>query len=431
MSTAIDINVHHVTRVEGHGNIVLSVRDGEIRELRLDIVESPRFFEVMLRGRPFEEAQHITCRICGICAIGHTTASLRATEDALGITPSEQTVELRKLLLNAEMMQSHVLHIFFLAAPDFFGAPDVLPLAASHREAVGIALRLKRMANQVAAIIGGRHIHPISAVVNGFSKWPERKELEEIRRLLEDRRADLEQAVAFAETLTQPRLDAVNEFVSLKSAAEYAYYDGEICSTAGDRLAPRDYLQKVRESVVQHATAKHVDGGAGPFMVGALARLNNNFDQLHPWARGLAEKIGLRPPVHNPFHNNTAQLIETVHCYEDSLLRVDRLLRDGVRNESPKVQPTRFGRGVGAVEVPRGTLYHEYDIGEDGRIRHANCIIPTGQNLAHIEKSMRDLVPTILDRSRDEMTLLMEMLVRAYDPCISCSTHFLKVDFVE
>jgi len=430
MSQNVQVNVHHVTRVEGHGNIVVNVRDGSIEELRLEIVESPRFFEVMLKGRPYDEAHHITCRICGICSIGHTMASIRANESALGFTPSEQTVELRKILLNAEIMQSHLLHVFFLAVPDFFGAPDVIPLAETHRPAVEVALRLKRMSNQVAGIIAGRHIHPLSPQVNGFSKWPDRDELREIRRVLDERRGDLEQAVEFYAGLTLPDIKTTNEFVSLKSPTEFALYDGVIQSTSGESYAPADYRKKAVEQVVRHSTAKHVDGGKGPFMVGALARVNNNFEQLAPWARQVADRLGFRPPVHNPFHNNTAQLIESVHCWEDSLVRIDRLIKSGLKPEGHGGKPARYGTGVGAVEVPRGTLYHEYEIGEDGLIRNANCIIPTGQNLAHIEKSMRDMVPQVLDRGKDEITLLMEMLVRAYDPCISCSTHFLKVEFV-
>ena len=424
-----DINVHHITRVEGHGNIVVNVKDGKIEDLRLEICESPRFFEAMLEGRPWQDAAAITQRICGICALGHTCASIQASEDALGIVPDEETVLLRKFLLHGETIQSHILHLYFLVAPDVFGVGSVIPLASSHPEVVKMALRLKKLGNEICEIIVGRKIHPIGMLPSGFTRWPLLEDLRRCRGLLEAARPDLDATVELFKTIQMPALDRPTEYMALKLKGEYAFYSGDIASTMGKVTAPQTYLERIQERVAPHSAAKHVKGTEGTFAVGALARFNVNYDQLLPWARKVADAVGLKPIVTNPFHNNTAQLIETLHCYEDALRILDDLmLRKGYVHRMK--EPTRYGRGVGATEVPRGTLYHDYTIGTDGRITDANCIIPTGQNLANIEADMYKLVGDMRDGEPAEIQHKLEMLVRAYDPCISCATHFLDVRFV-
>lgn len=432
----VTIDVKHVTRVEGHGNIAVRVRDGQITHLELQIVESPRFFESMLRGRPWYEAPHIACRICGICSVGHTTAAVKAIEAACGITPSDQSLLLRKLILYGEQLQSHVLHVLFLAVPDFFGVGSVIPLASSHPETVKTALRLKRLANDLCAAIGGRHIHPIAYQVGGFTHVPRESELLELKRRLAASRQDIGHVAEVYSRLAIPAFERDTEYVALKAVGngEYAFYDGDIVST----LAPQptrvaDYRKRVIEEVVRHSAAKHCRSPHSPtYAVGALARFNNNHDQLHPQARELAQRLGLRPICRNPLHNNTAQLVEIVHCTESAIELIDELLTRGLKAE-PLVRPTRFGSGAGAAEVPRGLLFHEYSLDAGGRIDGANLIIPTGQNLANIEADMRALVPQLLesDLSREEITLRLEMLVRAYDPCISCATHMLEVEWIE
>jgi len=432
----VTIDVRHVTRVEGHGNIAVRVRDGQITNLELQIVESPRFFESMMRGRPWYEAPHIACRICGICSVGHTTAAVKAIEAACGITPSEQTVLLRKLILYGEQIQSHVLHVLFLAVPDFFGVGSVIPLAASHPETVRTALRLKRLANDLCALVGGRHIHPIAYHAGGFTHVPRESELLEMKRRLAAARQDLRHVAEVYAKLAIPAFERDTEYVALKVTGngEYAFYDGDLVSTLAPQPTPAaDYRQRVIEEIVQHSAAKHCRSPHSPtYAVGALARFNNNHDQLHPQARELAHALGLRPICRNPLHNNTAQLVETVHCTESAIELIDELLTRGVKAE-PLERPTRFGHGVGAAEVPRGVLFHEYSVDAGGRIEEVNQIIPTGQNLANIEADMRAMVPQLLDSDlgREEITLRLEMLVRAYDPCISCATHMLKVEWIE
>lgn len=439
MSKNIKVNVEYLTRVEGHGNIVVNVKDGKLEECRLDIIESPRFFEGMLRGRSIFEAQHITSRICGICACGHTLASIQAAEDALGFIPSEQTIKLRKLLLHLENLDSHILHIYLLVAPDILGVKSFVPLIQTHNVVVRRALRMKKACNDACDILVGRHVHPISCIVGGFTKLPREKELDRMLETLNGLRPDMEATIELAKTFTFPEFSRETEYVGLvNDHGEFPMLSGEIGSTDGLRLNKKDYLKLTNEFVVSHSSAKFTKASRQSYAVGALARFNLNCDKLHPKAKALAKVLGMKPIVANPYLNTVAQLIECVHSLEESIEILQEFKSRGVDcsqeivvglNEKGTI-PVKAGNGVGAVEVPRGILFHNYEIDNKGKILNANCIIPTGQNLNNIELDMAALVPQVLDKSQEEITLLMEMLVRAYDPCISCSAHFLNVKFV-
>jgi coenzyme F420-reducing hydrogenase alpha subunit len=439
------INVHYVTRIEGHGNIVVDLKEGAIKELRWEIPEAPRFFEAMVRGQSYADAPHITSRICGICSIGHTVASLQGIEAALGVQPSEQTVLLRKLILHAETVQSHTLHVFYLAAPDFLGVNSVVPLATTHREPLLQAIRLHRLANEWSGLIGGRTTHPINMVVNGWTRLPTQDELRALRQRLTEAVPDLEAWVEIFKTLDIPDFERETEYLALQRDDEYAFYNGAIASTDGGTTPAPHYREKIKEFVVPYSTAKHAKAARESFMVGALARFNNNYEQLSPLARWAAEAMGLKPVCYNPFMNNVAQLVEVAHCLEDGVRIINELLAMGLKEEDRSVEvkggtgpSTEFipskveglRTGVGATEVPRGTLYHEYTLDDNGIITGANFVIPTNMNHNNIERDMKALVPAIIDRPQKEITLTLEMLVRAYDPCISCSAHLLNVEFV-
>ncbi len=426
----LNINVHHLTRVEGHGDIVIDVKNGELVKCEWQVVEAPRFFEAMLRGRPYYEASHITSRICGICATGHATASLRTTENALGVEVSEQTELLRKLVFHGEIIDSHVLHVYMLVAPDFFGVGSVLPLASSHPEVVLRALRIKKLSGDLCAMVSGRHTHPIAMTVGGFTHLPTEKEMLAMRERLVAAREDMDETIALLKTLPWPEFKRETEYVSLQKDDEYAFIDGRIVTTDGFTYELPDYRQVTNEHCVPHSTAKWAKHNRDSYMVGALARFNNNYDQLHPRAKAAAEELGMKPLVTNPFLNSAAQAIEMVHCVEDSINIIDELLDRGIKDEPLYQFQGQGGEGVGSCDVPRGILFHNYVIDDDGLIQGANCVIPTNQNHANIQADMEALLPQIIDRPQEEITHMMEMLVRAYDPCISCSTHLLNVEFV-
>jgi sulfhydrogenase subunit alpha len=439
MKKNVNINIEYLTRVEGHGNIVINVKDGKLETCRLDIVEAPRFFEGMLRGRSIFEAQHITSRICGICACGHTLASIQAAEDALGITPTEQTIKLRKLLLHLEILDSHILHIYLLVAPDLLGVKSFAPLISSHNEVVRRALRMKKICNDLCDILVGRHVHPISAIVGGFTKLPRPKDLDAMLNMLTGMRTDMEATIELAASLKFPEFERDTEYVALVSDdAEYPLLMGDIGSTDGVRMNKKDYKNITNEFIVSHSSAKHAKLSRESYAVGALARFNLNAEKLHPKAKEIAVAVGLKPKCINPYLNTVAQLIESVHCLEDAISIVEDLESKPViydeeivigLNEQHRI-PVRAGNGVGAVEVPRGILFHNYQTDENGTIVNANCVIPTNQNTGNIEYDMVKLVPEVLDRSEEKIVLAIEMLVRAYDPCISCSTHLLNIGFV-
>jgi len=435
----IDINVEYLTRVEGHGNIVVNVREGKLEKCELQIVEAPRFFEGMIRGRSIFEAQHITSRICGICSCGHTLASIQAAEEAIGFAPSKQTIHLRKFLLYIEDLDSHILHIYFLAAPDLLGVKSFVPLIDSHNQVVRLALRMKKACNDVCDILVGRHVHPISAIVGGFTKLPQEKDLDAMLNIFYDLRSDMDATVELLSGLKFPDFERDTEYVALVSDdAEYPMLVGDIGSSDGKHLDKSEYKKVTNEFVVPHSSAKHTRWNRDSYMVGALARFNLNFQKLHPKAREVASAFNMKPKVVNPYLNTVAQLIECVHFLEEGMRILEDFKNTGIDydeeiivglNEQNRIK-VQSGTGIGAVEVPRGILFHSYQVDERGIIVKANCIIPTSQNVNNIERDMKKLVPEILNKSDQDITLALEMLVRAYDPCISCSAHFLKVKYV-
>jgi len=434
MSKDLSINVHHITRVEGHGNIVVDMKNGVLNKAQLDIVEPPRFFEAMMKGRNFHEAAIITSRICGICSLGHQMTSLKATETALGLEISEQTERLRKILVHGATFQSNVLHALFLATPDFLNVGSVFPLVETHKEVVLAALRLKRLANDIGEVIGGRAVHPISIVPGGFTRIPTEEELLGLKtKIIEQGIPDINLVGDVVANLAGeiPVFERETEYVSVFNDQEYGLYDGKICSSDAGLFPEEDYLKVTNEFIVPHSSSKHAKFNRSSYFVGALARFNNSYNLLKPQAKELAAKLGLQAPNYNPYMNTVAQVIEVVHCVVDTIDLIDQLVESGLHKEKPNQKPTRYGRGIGMTEVPRGILFHDYTYNRQGIIEKANCIIPTGQNLANIDDDMKKLVPEIYEEGKDAITKKLEMLVRAYDPCISCSVHMLDVEFIE
>ena len=431
----INISLHHVTRVEGHGSIYVNVKDGTIKKCEWNISEAPRFFEAMVVGREWNELHHITSRICGICSIGHTLASLKATEAAMNIPISKQDLMLRKLALHGENMQSHVLHIGYLVLPDLMGVGSVIPLASSNPEEVKTVIRLHRLANEMSDIVCGRTTHPQRLIPGGFAKIPTQKELIDLRKRLKDSIPDLQAVANLLRSLAPelPEFKRETEFIALTNPNEYALYDGELGSTDSKSAPVSEYLSFTNEYIVPTSTAKRTKHVRDSYMVGALARLNINYDKLSPMAKEVAEMFDLKPVCNNPFMNSIAQLVEIMHNVEDSIRLINELEADGLKTQSDYHKPeikTKAGRGIGAMEVPRGLLIHDYTYNDNGVCKQANCVIPTNQNHGNIELDMNAILPQILNKSKKEIELTLEMLVRAYDPCISCSAHYLNVHFV-
>lgn len=389
----------------------------------------------MVVGRQWNELHHITSRICGICSIGHTLASLKATEAAMGIKISDQDLKLRKIALHAENLQSHILHLGFLVLPDLMGVGSVIPLAASNPEEVKTVLQLHRLANEMSNLLCGRTTHPQRLIPGGFSKIPSLKELKELKKQLQESIPKLQAVAALFKSVAHkfPEFSRETEFIALTKADEYALYDGDIGSTDTGKAPASEYLSFTNEYIVPISTAKRAKHVRESYMVGALARVNINFEKLSPLAKRTAELFDLKPVCHNPFMNNIAQLVEIVHSVEDSIRLISEIEAAGLKSQPDYYKPdvaVKAGRGIGAVEVPRGILFHDYTYNQKGVCTKANCIIPTNQNHGNIELDLKALLPTVLDKTEKEIELSLEMLVRAYDPCISCSTHCIRVHFV-
>ena len=432
LSRTVDINVKHVTRVEGHGNIVVRAKDGTIEKSEWQVPEAPRFFEAMVRGRSYQDIQTVVSRICGICSVTHSLAAIKAIEDAMDIEVSQQTQLLRILTHYGEQLESHALHVGYLVAPDLLGQKSVVPLVASHPEVVKTVIALHRAGNRVMEVLAGRKTHPVRLVPGGFTMLPTEDDLAALKQVLEESIPHLKTLAQVVADLAGglPAFDRDTEYISLVNPPTYPFYHGEIGSTDTDEQIPvQGFEQVVNEYVHPQSTAKWCKWHRASYAVGALARFNLNAEYLQPMAAETAEFLGLQKGACNPFLNNVAQVVESVQVVERSLQIFEQLLSAGISPERPAVEP-KAGEGVGGVEAPRGILFHKYAFDENGLCTKANLCIPTNQNHANIQEDFNAFVPQIIDREQDEIRLLMEMLVRSYDPCISCSTHLLNVEFV-
>ncbi len=432
MSQTIDINVRHVTRVEGHGNIVVQARDGKILRNEWQVPEAPRFFEAMVRGCHYEDIQTVVSRICGICSVTHSLAATKAIEDALGLEVSRQTDRLRILLHYAEQLESHSLHVGYLVAPDLLGQKSVVPLVAYLPEVVKTVIAIHRVANEWMERLAGRKTHPVTIKPGGFTRLPSAAELREIQHKLIETRPRLAGLADFVLSVAHklPAFERETEYVALTHPGTYPFYHGRIGTTDTEATVDiHEFESVVNEHVVAQSTAKWCRWHREAYAVGALARFKLNGERLLPEAQATARQLGLDRDCCNPYMNTVAQVVECVQVVERSLQIIDELLVAGIEPETPRSAP-RAGEGVGCLEAPRGILFHRYAFDADGRCERANMVIPTNQNHANIQQDFEALLPAIMDRSQDDIRLAMEMLVRSYDPCISCSTHYLDVQFV-
>ncbi|MCS7234956.1 MAG: Ni/Fe hydrogenase subunit alpha [Armatimonadota bacterium] len=421
------VRVDALARVEGEGRLWVRMRRGRVEEVRLDIYEPPRFFEALLRGRDFREAVDITARICGICPWAYQMSAAQAMEDACGIRVPRGVRDLRRLVYCGEWIESHALHVYLLHAPDFLGYDSAVHMARDHPEAVRRGLELRKVGNLVMSLVAGRSVHPVNARVGGFYRVPTREELQSLVDPLRRARDLAEQTVRWVAAFPFPGLEREVEFVALRHAEEYPILEGRIASSGGLDVSVREYEEHFQEIQVPHSTALHSLLHGRPYVVGPTARFNLNFDRLTPSVQDLAREVGVVPPCRNPFQSIVVRSLEILYACEEALRLVEAY--EPPAEPAVDVQP-REGVGCAATEAPRGVLYHRYRLDASGTIREAKIVPPTAQNQRSVEEDLRAFVQENLHLDHRQLTWRCEQVVRNYDPCISCATHFLRLEVV-
>ncbi len=419
------IKVDYLSRVEGEGSLYVKIKDNSVVDVKLKIFEPPRFFEAFLRGRTFGEAPDIAARICGICPIAYQMSAVHAMEDAFGVKVDGQLRALRRLIYCGEWIESHALHIYMLHAPDFLGYADVVQMAKDYPEIVKRGLQLKKTGNEIVALLGGREIHPINVRIGGFYKTPTRHELDPLAERLKWARDAALETTRWVATLPFPEFEYDYEFVTLYYPDEYPFNEGRLVSNKGLDISVNKYDEYFIEEQVPHSNALHsVLKERGAYLVGPLARYNQNFERLSPLAQETALSVGLPFVCQNPFKSIIVRGIEVLYACDEAL----RIINQYEKPEKPaiEIQP-RAATGYGCTEAPRGILFHRYRIDDKGVILDAKIVPPTAQNQKSIENDLWQFIPKHLNLSHEELTLKCEQAIRNYDPCISCATHFLKL----
>ncbi|MBU1165120.1 Ni/Fe hydrogenase subunit alpha [Patescibacteria group bacterium] len=427
------IKINHLAKMEGHMDFEGALMKGNVGQAKLITTEGIRLMEGIVVGRNYTQVPVITARICGICPVVHALTAINAIEDALGIKVSVQTTKLRKIMELAQILHSHALHLYFLSLPDFFGIENDLEFLKQFPKAGKSALNLREWATNVIKILGARVVHPIACEVGGFKILPKEKQLEEIYFNWEKAMFDAIELVLFTANIKYPSFVRKTEFISLHNKNEYAIYSGNLNTSSGEKISTKNITNAIYEYQLPNLAAKRAKYKDKPFMVGALARLNNNHEQLAPQAKKAVADLTLEFPIHNTFFNVLAQAIEVLHCTEEIGHLIRDILKVGLKDEvsqakklkliafaNPKNKTTK---GSALMEAPRGILYHHYEIDRDGRIVSTQIITPTVLFLNNIEEDLRKLLPQTAEMSPKERELKIKTLIRAYDPCISCATH--------
>ena len=420
------IHVEALARVEGEGALTIRVRDKRVEEVQLRIFEPPRLFEAFLRGRRIEEVPDITARICGICPVAYQMSTVHALEAALDVTVPRSIRQLRRLLYCGEWIESHALHMHLLQAPDFLGYDSGLSMAQDFPREVTRGLTIKKYGNEILEVLGGRAIHPVNVAVGGFHRLPRREELTALLPHLQEGLALSIEVASWVSRLNFPAFTPSYEWVALVHPDEYPMNEGVITSRTGEAWLVNDYETAFEEIHLPHTTAlqSRRSGRGTPYFVGPIARLNLNWDRLHPIARQTADGLGIAWPTSNPFHGIVARALEVIHAFAESI--------ELIQHYQPTIPARqqyslRDAEGCAATEAPRGLLYHRYRINREGTVDFSKIVPPTSQNQAQIEEDLRSWVTTLLDHDDRHIAQQCEFLIRNYDPCISCATHFLRV----
>ncbi|MBD3164109.1 hypothetical protein GF323_02840 [Candidatus Woesearchaeota archaeon] len=422
------ITLNHITKVEGHARLDLEIDKSTVKRCELGTVEGSRYFEGLLKGREWNEVQEISTRICGICSSAHNVAAIMAMENCQQVKPSRQTVALRQLQTIGERIRSHAAHLYFLALPDYLGYESALQMAPKHKKDVQAALRLMKLGNDIVALISGRVMHPVSPAIGGFLHFPSQESLDEMRDRLDRAEEDAMAANAVFANLKYPEFERESQYMSIVKDDEFGTSYGNI-KIGGKLYKQERYMDFVNEYHVPYSSANFVVRENKAYAVGALSRLNNNSEKLSRGARQYMDNLGFKFPSYNPFHNLAAQALELIHYREECIRLLDNLKVE--KEELPKIK-VREGHGIAANEAPRGTLWHEYKTDAKGRVIYANIVTPTAQFLRNLNEDIRAYVQQLLDKNASKKVLVdeIEKLIRAYDPCFSCSAHFLRVNWI-
>lgn len=421
------ITLNHITKIEGHASLNLKIKDSSVEICELSSTEGARFFESLLCGRNIAESQEITSRICGICSCVHTVCSLKVVENAIGIKVSKQTSLLRELLLLGERIRSHATHLYFFALPDYLGCESALEIAAKNREKIEDALALIKLGNLIAETVGGREMHPFTCVLGGFTHIPKQEKIDLLLNELKENRDKAIKTLKLFSEIKYPTFENEIEHLCIKKGSQYPLLEGEIVSDKQFKKEQKKYSEFIEEKIENYSTGKFVVKKGGEYRVGALSRLNNCYSSLNESTKKEIKKIEVKK--NNPFHNNLAQAVELLDSIE---IAIQIIKNNKFKGEPiPEIKP-KAGRGIAVVEAPRGVLIHDYKINKEGVIEKANIITPTCQNLRAMEADIKGYVSQLIREkiSHEKLVLEIEKLIRSYDPCFSCSTHFLKVNWL-
>lgn len=419
------IVVNVVARVEGEGALRVTVKGKTVQDVELRIFEPPRFFEAFLQGRHYSEVPDIVARICGICPVAYQMSAVHAIEQIFGLRVDGALRDLRRLIYCGEWIESHALHVYLLQVPDFLGYDSGIAMAKYHPAVVTRGLRLKKAGNAIMTLLGGRSVHPVSVKVGGFSRVPLRRELERLKdELLWARDAAVE-TVRWVAGFDYPDFVPDYTFVALRHPDEYPFNEGQIVASSGLQIVVNEFEQHFAERQVSYSNALHCTLHDSSYLVGPLARLNFNQKQLTPLAKQVLADRGLSLPLRNPFHGIIARSVEILYALEESLRLIERYEPPPSAAVPVTVRP---GIGMACTEAPRGILYHRYQVDGDGVIREAKIVPPTSQNQSRIERDLRLFMPRLLHLPDQEVALACERVIRCYDPCISCATHFLNLE---
>jgi sulfhydrogenase subunit alpha len=422
------IEVEELTRVEGHGRIKVVIDGEELKEVRMPFFEGPRFFEAFIETVKYDKVTDIMRRICAICTASHSLASIRTIEKAFNVQVTQQTRLLRDLLIHGEMIESHALHVFMLALPDFLGFPDAVRMVSKYPKEVKAALQLKHAGNMIHNFLSGREVHGMNERVGGFSKVPSEDELKEIKMAMAATKPTAELAVDLFAKLEMPEYaESDNVLMALDPGEKFGFMGDYVLVSDGSRRPVEDYLELTNEETVKHSHAKFSSYNGSSYMVGALPRVLLNKEKLDGTAGALYDKYRDLLSQKNTLTNNLAQSIELVHSVDRCIEDIDVLLSNGLKDEELVEVELKANRGIGAVEAPRGILYHDYTFDEKGCIVKCNVITPTAQNAANMEKDYRAAAGRLIKEPDDNLVKAFELIARAYDPCISCSVHVTRL----